>query len=464
MPELNRQFKGGIYVGKKAVVLSGGGAKGGYQIGVWKVLRQMGFTPDIVVGTSVGALNGALMALDNFSAALDIWENMSMDSVFQNFVNISDEENPERESYLKELAKEVIFKGGADYTPLQERVKSLMDEEKLRSSPIRFGLVTTMFPKIKPVEVFIEDIPQGKAADYVLASAAAFPFMKSYKIGETSFVDGGYSDNMPVKMAIEAGADEIVVINIGKSAGAGYGETDNVSFKYISSKKPLNDVLGGMLMFDGDISRANIRQGELDAYKAFNMLDGYYYAFKKYEKYKITAFEPYCAGKFDTVFSGLPSAGRVEKSARESVLSFLRGYEDRPFEFNSNILYCAETAADIFGIDPRREYTLEELDGLINEAAVTLITEEYGSKIDDLSEKLDRGLSLDLIKIVANNFDKKFLLAYTLKMLLSQRIEYDDKKRLWLIADIMPQIFCAALYCCASILKAKDNENENSDS
>ena len=97
-------------MGKKAVVLSGGGAKGGYQIGVWKVLRQMGFTPDIVVGTSVGALNGALMALDNFDAALDIWENMSMDSVFQNFVNMSDEENPDRESYIKELAKEAIFK------------------------------------------------------------------------------------------------------------------------------------------------------------------------------------------------------------------------------------------------------------------------------------------------------------------------------------------------------------------
>lgn len=83
-----------------------------------------GFTPDIVVGTSVGALNGALMALNNFDAALDIWENMSMDSVFQNFVNMSDEENPDREEYIKELAKEAIFKGGADYTPLQERVKS----------------------------------------------------------------------------------------------------------------------------------------------------------------------------------------------------------------------------------------------------------------------------------------------------------------------------------------------------
>ena len=114
-------------MGKRAVVLSGGGAKGGYQIGVWKVLRQMSFTPDIVVGTSVGALNGALMALNNFDAALDIWENMSMDSVFQNFVNMSDEENPDREEYIKELAKEAIFKGGADYTQLKKRVKSLMD-------------------------------------------------------------------------------------------------------------------------------------------------------------------------------------------------------------------------------------------------------------------------------------------------------------------------------------------------
>ena len=71
---------------------------------------------------------------------------------------------------------------------------------------------------------------------------------------------------------------------LARTPGAKFGEADNVSFKYISSKKPLNDVFGGMLMFDGDISRGNIRQGELDAYKAFDLLDGYYYAFKKYEK------------------------------------------------------------------------------------------------------------------------------------------------------------------------------------
>ena len=46
---------------KRAVVLSGGGSKGSYEIGVWKALRRLHIKYDIVTGTSIGALNGALM-------------------------------------------------------------------------------------------------------------------------------------------------------------------------------------------------------------------------------------------------------------------------------------------------------------------------------------------------------------------------------------------------------------------
>ena len=95
--------------------------------------------------------------------------------------------------------------------------------------------------------------------------------------------------------------------------------------------------------------------------------------------------------------------------------------------------------------------------------AVTIRTDTMQMTPEELTEKLDKGLSLDLLKMVANNFDKKFLLAYTLKILLGDRIEYSDKRRLWLIADIMPQVFCAALYCCASILNAKEHGKETQD-
>ncbi len=448
-------------MGKKAVVLSGGGAKGGYQIGAWTALRKIGFYPDIVTGTSVGALNGALMALDKYDDALDIWQNMSMDSVFEKFVNYSNEESPHHETHLKAIAKEALLNGGADYTPLQNLVKGLMDEQSLRLSPVRFGLVTTTFPKIKPVEMFIEDIPVGKAADYVLASAAAFPFMKSYKIGEVSFVDGGYSDNMPIQMAIDAGAEEVVIVNIGSSSGTRLKDFEDVKFRYIASKRPLTDKFGGMLMFDRETSLLHMKQGELDTYKAFGLLDGYYYSFKRYEKYKITEFEAHCASKFEYIFSGLPNASRFEKNGRESILNFLRGYDDRPFEFNSNVLYCAEAAAEIFELDPTQVYTMESINKSILESCTALITDEHGEQVNELSEKLDKGLSIDLIKLVIDNFDKKFLLAYCLKIMLKAAMTPAEKRRLWVVADITPQTFCAALFCCASVMNEQSKGSQS---
>ena len=58
----------------KAFVLSGGGSKGSYQIGVWKALRKMHIKFDIVTGTSVGALNGALITQNTYHKAVKIWK------------------------------------------------------------------------------------------------------------------------------------------------------------------------------------------------------------------------------------------------------------------------------------------------------------------------------------------------------------------------------------------------------
>ena len=55
---------------KRAIVLSGGGGKGAYQIGVWKALRKKKIHYDIVTGTSVGALNGALMTQKEYHKAV----------------------------------------------------------------------------------------------------------------------------------------------------------------------------------------------------------------------------------------------------------------------------------------------------------------------------------------------------------------------------------------------------------
>ena len=66
----------------RAVVLSGGGSKGAYQIGVWKALRKLKIKYEIVTGTSVGALNGAIMVQNNYYKAYNLWSNISMDKIF----------------------------------------------------------------------------------------------------------------------------------------------------------------------------------------------------------------------------------------------------------------------------------------------------------------------------------------------------------------------------------------------
>ena len=66
----------------KALVLSGGGSKGSYQVGVWKALRELNIKFDIVTGTSVGALNGAMIVQNDYRKAVSIWKKINLKVLF----------------------------------------------------------------------------------------------------------------------------------------------------------------------------------------------------------------------------------------------------------------------------------------------------------------------------------------------------------------------------------------------
>ena len=65
----------------KALVLAGGGARGSYQVGVWRALTELGWRPQIITGTSVGSLNGAMFALDLYETARDMWMSIRSQDV-----------------------------------------------------------------------------------------------------------------------------------------------------------------------------------------------------------------------------------------------------------------------------------------------------------------------------------------------------------------------------------------------
>ena len=64
-----------------AIALEGGGAKGAYEVGVWKALEEAGIKYCAVAGSSVGALNGALMAMRDLQTAIALWENITYSQI-----------------------------------------------------------------------------------------------------------------------------------------------------------------------------------------------------------------------------------------------------------------------------------------------------------------------------------------------------------------------------------------------
>ena len=121
---------------QKALVLAGGGARGSYQVGVWRALMELDWHPQIITGTSVGGLNGAMFVLDLYETARDMWLTIRSRDVME-----LPEENADL-SALHQFLRRVVKEGGMDVTPLEEIVERVLDEDALRASPIDFGLVT----------------------------------------------------------------------------------------------------------------------------------------------------------------------------------------------------------------------------------------------------------------------------------------------------------------------------------
>ena len=199
----NRPVNHSVHAPVRALVLAGGGARGSYQVGVWRALTELDWRPGIITGTSVGSLNGAMFALDLYETARDMWLTIRSQDVM---------ELPEQNADLSELhafLRDVVRQGGMDVSPLEEIVERVLDEDALRASPIRLGLVTVEQRGLKARELALDDIPHGKVKDYLLASAACFPALRAHIIDGVSYLDGGYRDNMPTALAQKMGADEL---------------------------------------------------------------------------------------------------------------------------------------------------------------------------------------------------------------------------------------------------------------
>ena len=261
-----------------AIALEGGGAKGAYEVGVWQALEEAGIKYNAVSGTSVGALNGAMMVMRDLEGAVRAWKDIRLSDVID--LEGDQEENLHKvlngEVDLRDIqelipqALDIIRNRGLDVAPLRAWVHEVVDEKKIKESDVEFFVSTVSLTDKKGLEVKVNDLPEDEICDMLLASAY-HPSFRLEKLGGKYYADGGFVDTLPLHVLVENGYKDIIAVRIpGHGIERRFRIPEDVNITLIST----NSDLGGVLNFDAEQSRRDMLIGYLDAKRVLYGLYG----------------------------------------------------------------------------------------------------------------------------------------------------------------------------------------------
>ncbi|MDI9471736.1 MAG: patatin-like phospholipase family protein [Tissierellia bacterium] len=196
------------------VVLEGGGTKGAYHAGALLALQEAGIRISAITGTSIGAINGAAFISGKLDQMIEIYDDFDPEEVFfgSKEVAAAFSFNTLRDiefSTITAALSAVLRNRGVDISPLLHLLESNIDENVVRHSPIDFGLVSFNLSQMKVIEVFKEEIPEGKLIEYILASAALPGFILP---SETKYLDGGVYKQVPLDLLLEKGPFDVIYV------------------------------------------------------------------------------------------------------------------------------------------------------------------------------------------------------------------------------------------------------------
>ncbi len=189
--------------GGVAFVLGGGGILGASEVGMLRALLRQGITPDLVVGTSVGAVNGAFLASDPTLLAVDrlaeMWVHAAESGVFTDSVLA-------RAQRVVRLAGH-LHSGDA----LEDLLRDELGGRQIEDLAVRFQCVAA---QIETATARWFD--RGAVVDAVMASCAVPGLLPAREIDGAHYVDGGLVHSIPVSRALDLGATTLYVLQVGR--------------------------------------------------------------------------------------------------------------------------------------------------------------------------------------------------------------------------------------------------------
>lgn len=188
---------------RTAFVLGGGGMLGAAEVGMLRALLERGILPDLVVGSSVGALNGAAIAaapdLDAVARLTAAWVSLRDRDVFSSTVV----------SQVRNLVLHGTHLHGNE--DLRRLVTGAVGDTRIEELPVPFQCVAACV-ETSSAHWFAS----GPVVDAVLASCAVPGLLPPAHIADRHYLDGGLVASVPVGRAVEFGAERVFVLHVGR--------------------------------------------------------------------------------------------------------------------------------------------------------------------------------------------------------------------------------------------------------
>lgn len=261
---------------KWALTLAGGGAKGAYQLGVWEALRKIKLEKNLIAvsGSSVGALNAALISLNDFDTAKTIWTSI-MPKQFLD-INLDTIIGP-----LDTLVKRTLTNGLCSRDGLIGIIDQYLKLDELASSHIPAYVCVSKYNSdcieclnYKPQAEYISlsEVTPDDAEKFLLASSAMPYIYPPEIIHGNVYRDGGLSDNVPVFPMTSVGADKLIVVKLepdDKVDTSLYSKFNEVV--EIVPSREIGDLFDGTLEFNNKNVDFRILLGYYDTLRTFSL-------------------------------------------------------------------------------------------------------------------------------------------------------------------------------------------------
>lgn len=187
-----------------AYVLGGGGVLGAAEVGMLRALLERDLTPDLVLGTSVGALNGALVAREPSLSVIDrlteLWQSAAESRMVYG-------DRPLQTVRRAVSTRTHIYSS----EPLAERLREELGDLTFEDLPVRFQVCAASIERAAE-----HWFSSGPLVEAIVASAAVPGLLPPAKVGEEHYLDGGIVNSIPVGRAVALGATRIFVLQVGR--------------------------------------------------------------------------------------------------------------------------------------------------------------------------------------------------------------------------------------------------------